>query len=59
MFANILAMVTSGTVNTSDHPIYRSITRACSTLDVLDQKVSDAVNVRQELDLRIGKAFVS
>ena len=27
---------------------------ACSNLQVLDQRVSDAVKVRKELDLRIG-----
>lgn len=36
--------------------ITRSIARACSHLDVLDQRVTDAVNVRQELDLRVGEA---
>ena len=37
--------------------ITRSITRACGHLDVLDQRVTDAVNVRQELDLRVGEAL--
>lgn len=31
-----------------------SIRRACDTLSEPDSKVSDAVDVRQELDLRIG-----
>ncbi|XP_062914842.1 DNA topoisomerase 3-alpha isoform X1 [Mobula hypostoma] len=34
-----------------------SIRRACENLGEPDQKVSDAVDVRQELDLRIGAAF--
>lgn len=34
-----------------------SITRACSTLTTPDQLTSFAVDVRQELDLRIGAAF--
>ena len=34
-----------------------SIERAMATLGQLDQRVSDAVDVRQELDLRIGAAF--
>ena len=34
-----------------------SIERAMATLGQLDERVSDAVDVRQELDLRIGAAF--
>jgi DNA topoisomerase-3 len=34
-----------------------SIERAMATLGQLDQRVSDAVDARQELDLRIGAAF--
>ena len=34
-----------------------SIERAMTTLGQLDERVSDAVDVRQELDLRIGAAF--
>ncbi|XP_029688056.1 DNA topoisomerase 3-alpha [Takifugu rubripes] len=34
-----------------------SIRRACDTLSEPDSKVSDAVDVRQELDLRIGASF--
>ncbi|KAK7939409.1 hypothetical protein WMY93_002735 [Mugilogobius chulae] len=34
-----------------------SIRRACETLTEPDVNVSDAVNVRQELDLRIGASF--
>uniref|UniRef100_H3CL93 DNA topoisomerase n=1 Tax=Tetraodon nigroviridis TaxID=99883 RepID=H3CL93_TETNG len=34
-----------------------SIRRACSTLTEPDSNVSDAVDVRQELDLRIGASF--
>lgn len=33
----------------------QSVTRAISNLVAPDKKISDAVNVRQELDLRIGK----
>ena len=33
----------------------RSITRACTNLTVLDKRMVDAVEARQELDLRIGK----
>ena len=29
--------------------------RACARLDVMDNKVVDAVQVRQEVDLRIGE----
>lgn len=36
---------------------YNSATRALSNLTQPDQKVSAAVDVRQELDLRIGAAF--
>ena len=32
----------------------RSIMRACANLGVVDDRVVDAVQVRQELDLRIG-----
>ena len=32
----------------------RAIARACRNLAAPDKKVSDAVDVRQELDLRIG-----
>ncbi|XP_048222637.1 DNA topoisomerase 3-alpha [Perognathus longimembris pacificus] len=35
----------------------RAVRRACENLTEPDQKVSDAVDVRQELDLRIGAAF--
>uniref|UniRef100_A0A8C8ZMX0 DNA topoisomerase n=1 Tax=Prolemur simus TaxID=1328070 RepID=A0A8C8ZMX0_PROSS len=35
----------------------RAIRMACENLAEPDQKVSDAVDVRQELDLRIGAAF--
>ncbi|XP_072337326.1 DNA topoisomerase 3-alpha isoform X3 [Scyliorhinus torazame] len=35
----------------------RSIRQACENLVEPDQKVSDAVDVRQELDLRIGASF--
>lgn len=35
----------------------QSITRACNNLAQPDKKVSDAVDVRQQLDLRIGAAF--
>uniref|UniRef100_H2Z239 DNA topoisomerase n=1 Tax=Ciona savignyi TaxID=51511 RepID=H2Z239_CIOSA len=35
----------------------RSIKSACNNLQQPDQRVSDAVDVRQELDLRIGAAF--
>ncbi|XP_013416438.1 DNA topoisomerase 3-alpha-like [Lingula anatina] len=35
----------------------QAITRACQNLMEPDQNVSDAVDVRQELDLRIGAAF--
>lgn len=34
-----------------------SIRRACETLIEPDANVSDAVDVRQELDLRIGKVL--
>lgn len=34
-----------------------SIRRACETLTEPDINVSDAVDVRQELDLRIGRQF--
>lgn len=34
-----------------------SIRRACDTLAEPDSNVSDAVDVRQELDLRIGKVI--
>lgn len=33
-----------------------SIRRACETLTEPDANISDAVDVRQELDLRIGEA---
>jgi hypothetical protein len=36
-------------------PLYRSIVRACNNLGPLDQRVSNAVKTRQEVDLRIGK----
>lgn len=36
---------------------YHSITRAIANLQQPDKNVSDAVDVRQELDLRIGAAF--
>ena len=36
-------------------PLLRSITRACTNLTVLDKRMVDAVEARQELDLRIGK----
>ncbi len=36
-------------------PIGRSIMRACANLGVVDSRVVDAVQVRQELDLRIGE----
>ncbi|XP_070251554.1 DNA topoisomerase 3-alpha isoform X2 [Myotis yumanensis] len=35
----------------------RAVTMACENLTQPDQRVSDAVDVRQELDLRIGAAF--
>ncbi|XP_036307738.1 DNA topoisomerase 3-alpha isoform X1 [Pipistrellus kuhlii] len=35
----------------------RAVTMACEHLTQPDQRVSDAVDVRQELDLRIGAAF--
>ncbi|GFR23680.1 DNA topoisomerase 3-alpha [Trichonephila clavata] len=35
----------------------QAIARACSNLVPPDQRMSDAVNVRRELDLRIGAAF--
>ncbi|GFT86693.1 DNA topoisomerase 3-alpha [Trichonephila clavipes] len=35
----------------------QAIARACSNLVSPDQRMSDAVNVRRELDLRIGAAF--
>ncbi|XP_019852489.1 PREDICTED: DNA topoisomerase 3-alpha-like isoform X3 [Amphimedon queenslandica] len=35
----------------------QSITRACTNLTVLDKRMVDAVEARQELDLRIGCAF--
>ncbi|XP_016051963.1 PREDICTED: DNA topoisomerase 3-alpha isoform X2 [Miniopterus natalensis] len=35
----------------------RAVRMACENLTKPDQKVSDAVDVRQELDLRIGAAF--
>ncbi|XP_058139339.1 DNA topoisomerase 3-alpha isoform X1 [Dasypus novemcinctus] len=35
----------------------RAVTVACENLTDPDQRVSDAVDVRQELDLRIGAAF--
>ncbi|XP_038618516.1 DNA topoisomerase 3-alpha isoform X2 [Tachyglossus aculeatus] len=35
----------------------RAVRMACETLTEPDQRVSDAVDVRQELDLRIGAAF--
>ncbi|CAJ1075858.1 DNA topoisomerase 3-alpha [Xyrichtys novacula] len=35
----------------------RSISRACETLNEPDANISDAVDVRQELDLRIGASF--
>ncbi|XP_029432031.1 DNA topoisomerase 3-alpha [Rhinatrema bivittatum] len=34
-----------------------AIRMACENLSVLDQNISDAVDVRQELDLRIGASF--
>ncbi|XP_064405762.1 DNA topoisomerase 3-alpha-like isoform X2 [Halichondria panicea] len=36
---------------------HQSIMRACANLGVVDSRVVDAVQVRQELDLRIGCAF--
>ena len=36
---------------------FRSITRACNNLARPDKLVSDAVDVRSELDLRIGTTF--
>ena len=33
----------------------RSILRACNNLGRLDERVSNAVKTRQEVDLRIGK----
>lgn len=33
----------------------RAVTMACENLTQPDQRVSDAVDVRQELDLRIGE----
>lgn len=36
-----------------------SIRRACETLTEPDANVSDAVDVRQELDLRIGKTALA
>ena len=35
--------------------LIRSITRACDTLGTLDQGMVDAVDARQEVDLRIGR----
>ncbi|CAG0898215.1 unnamed protein product, partial [Darwinula stevensoni] len=35
----------------------QSVQRACRSLEDPDKRVSDAVDVRQELDLRIGAAF--
>lgn len=35
----------------------QAISRACTNLCLPDQRVNDAVNVRRELDLRIGAAF--
>ncbi|GIY15305.1 DNA topoisomerase 3-alpha [Caerostris extrusa] len=35
----------------------QAITRACANLVPPDQRMNDAVNVRRELDLRIGAAF--
>ena len=35
----------------------RSILRACATLGYLDVKASNAVEARQELDLRIGESL--
>lgn len=35
----------------------QSIMRACNNLGLLDERVSDAVKVRQELGLRVGCAF--
>ena len=32
--------------------------RACTSLGRLDQNTSDAVKVRQEVDLRIGERFM-
>lgn len=38
-------------------PLYRSVSNACNNLVPPDELVSTAVDVRQELDLRIGAAF--
>lgn len=36
-----------------------AISRACANLVEPDKRMSDAVNVRRELDLRIGKSELS
>ena len=38
----------------SSRVIFRSIARACSSLGLLNRPVSDAVDTRIEVDLRIG-----
>lgn len=40
--------------------VHRSVARACATLGTLDQRMVDAVEARQEVDLRIGseKSFL-
>ncbi len=37
------------------HEYFRAVENACNNLQPPDKNTSDAVDVRQELDLRIGK----
>lgn len=38
--------------------IYRSVSRACAQLTSIDSQMVDAVEARQELDLRIGQLVI-